>query len=42
MASVGAGSKEGEGSDNILGITPKARINHASRISHKDKHDRLV
>ena len=41
-ASVGPGGREGEGSDSMTGITPKTRVNNATRISNKKKHDRLL
>ena len=41
-ASVGPGGREGERSDSMTGITPKTRVNNATQISNKKKHDRLL
>ena len=38
-ASVGPGGREGKGSDVKSGIT---RVNNATRITNKKKHDRLL
>ena len=40
--SVGPGGREGKGNDSMTGITPKTRVNNATQISNKKKHDRLL